>query len=79
MVSEKWSPERDRLTLNVSGHGGGHYELSVWDAAQIATVEGAKLVNMPDGKTRLILELPRNGSEPVSRATISFQFVTQKH
>jgi hypothetical protein len=75
ILSETWSPNRDRLTINLSGHAGNQYELFVWNAAQIASVEGARLVSNPDGKSRLILELPRNSSESASSATISIQFV----
>jgi hypothetical protein len=75
ILSETWSPNRDRLTINLSGHAVKQYELFVWNAAQIASVEGARLVSNPDGKSRLILELARNSSESASSATIAIQFV----
>ena len=37
--------------------------LDVWNGGQIAAVEGARLVKAPDGKTELILELPKRGAE----------------
>jgi glycogen debranching enzyme len=75
ILSETWSPNRDRLTVNLSGHAVKQYELFAWNAAQIASVEGARLVSNPDGKSRLILELARNSSESASSATIAIQFV----
>jgi hypothetical protein len=75
ILSETWSPERDRLTINISGHTGSRYEVSVWDAAEIAAVEGARLVSTPDGKTKLTPELPKNAADSASYATISIQFV----
>ena len=77
ILSETWSPNRDRLTISVSGHAGSQYELSVWNAAQIAAVEGARLASSPDGKSRLILEFPKNDAGPSSSAKISIQFLTQ--
>jgi hypothetical protein len=74
ILSETWSPNRDRLTINVSGHAGNQYELFVWNAGQIAAVEGARLISTHDGKTILTLELPKNAADSASYATISIQF-----
>jgi glycogen debranching enzyme len=74
IVSETWTPARDRLTINASGLAGSQYALFVWDAGQIASVEGAKLVKAEDGKTELILDLPRNGAAVYSYGTISIHF-----
>ena len=72
IVSETWSPSRDRLTINVSGHPGNQYELFVWNAA---FVEGARLVGGSNGKSKLIFELPKDIPESTASATISIQFV----
>ncbi len=74
ILSETWTPERDRLTINASGLAGSQYALFVWNAGQIASVEGARLSKAEDGKTELILDLPKNGAEAASYATISIQF-----
>ena len=74
ILSETWTPERDRLTINASGLAGSQYALFVWNAGQIASVEGARLSRAEDGKTELILDLPKNGAEAASYATISIQF-----
>jgi glycogen debranching enzyme len=75
ILSETWSPNRDRLTINLAGHTGNRYELFVWNATQIASVEGAKLVSTPDAKTKLTVELPKNAVDSASYATISIYFV----
>jgi len=75
VVSETWTPARDRLTLAVSGRSGSQYRLSVWNAGQIASVAGAKLFKEPDAGAQLVVEFPKDLAEPVSHATISLQFV----
>ena len=74
ILSETWTPARDRLTINASGLAGIQYKLSVWGAEQIAAVEGARISKAANGKTELILDLPKNGPEGASYATISMQF-----
>ena len=76
IVSETWTAARDRLTLNTTGLAGSRYILNVWNGGQITAVEGARLVKAPDGKTKLILELPKRGAEPTSYAAISIQFAS---
>ena len=44
ILSEIWNSARDRLTLDASGFPGGQYQLSVWNADQISSVEGAQLI-----------------------------------
>ena len=74
ILSETWTPARDRLTFSASGHPGSRYELSVWNGEQIASVEGAKLLKAADGSTELILDLPKKSAEPTSKATVSILF-----
>src|SRR5215467_5930982 len=70
IVSETWSTGRDRLSLAVSGLAGGQYRFLVWNAAQIASVSGAKLSKAPDGRAELIVDFPANTAEPVAHTTI---------
>jgi len=74
ILSETWTPARDRLTINASGLAGSQYKLSVWGAEQIAAVEGARLSKAEDGKTELIVGLPKNGPEGTSSVAISIHF-----
>jgi glycogen debranching enzyme len=75
ILSETWTPARDRLTLNASGHPGDRYMLNVWNGEQIASVEGAKLSKTEAGKTVLLLDLPKESGAASSTATVSIQFV----
>jgi hypothetical protein len=74
ILSETWSAARDRLTVKASGIAGGRYELSVWNPGQIASADGIKIVKASDGRTMLLVELPKNGDETVSHTTFSIQF-----
>jgi glycogen debranching enzyme len=76
ILSETWTPARDRLTLSASGLAGSQYVLSVWNGGQIASVEGAKLFKAADGSTELILDIPRKGAEVTSSTTVSIQFAS---
>jgi glycogen debranching enzyme len=77
IVSETWSPTRDRLTLTASGLAGRQYRLSAWNASQIASVSGGKLSKGPDGRGELVVEFPTKAAEPVAHLTISIQFASQ--
>jgi len=74
ILFETWTPARDRLTINVSGLAGGRYELSLWNAGQIASVDEARLSKGADGKTTLIVELPKNGTEFYASASVAIHF-----
>ena len=77
IVSETWSPSRDRLTLGVSGVARRQYRLSAWNASQIVFVSGAQLSKGPAGRTDLVVEFPANGAELVAHRTISIQFAPE--
>src|SRR5258705_13535944 len=47
MLSESWSAAHDAVTLDVAGAAGSQYELSIWNPATVASVDGAQL---RDGK-----------------------------
>src|SRR5712664_1015076 len=69
ILSETWSASHDQLTLDVSGTRGAQYELKVWNAAQIGSVEGAELKKKPDGSV-LLLQIPGGGPETYARTKI---------
>src|SRR6266481_2793354 len=73
ILSETWSASHDQLTLDVSGTRGAQYELKVWNAAQIGSVEGAELKKKPDGSV-LALQIPDGGSEGYAHAKIVIHF-----
>src|SRR6266404_5092367 len=73
ILSETWSASHDQLTLDASGTRGAQYELKVWNAAQIGSVEGAELKKKPDGSV-LALQIPDGGSEGYAHAKIVIHF-----
>ena len=75
ILSETWSPSRDRLSLAVSGLSGRQYRLTVWNPTQIAAVSGAKLTKGPAGKADLLVEFPPNPADPIAQVAITIQFV----
>jgi len=74
ILSENWTPARDRLTLTLSGLGGSPYRLAVWNGEQIASVEGAKLSKVANDKAELSLELPNKDGHAPTLATVVIQF-----
>jgi len=76
ILSEMWTPTRDRCTLTVSGIAGAQYKLAVWNGEQIASVDGAKVSKTSDGSTELVLDLPKKDGEGATLATITIQFVS---
>jgi glycogen debranching enzyme len=59
VLSESWNASKTALTLDVSGRAESHYELSVWNPSQIASVEGAILSKL--GK--LEIEMPQGAAD----------------
>ncbi len=56
VISESWNAARTQLTLDLSGRSGAHYEMAVWNPAQVSSVEGGVLtrsgrlqIQMPEG------------------------------
>ena len=43
VLSESWTPERDRLSLEIAGVPGNTYQFNFSNARQIVSVEGAEL------------------------------------
>ena len=73
MLTESWSPNHDTLTLEFAGTPGASYELPLWNAKQISSVEGAKLVDTARNGTVARVELPlSNDSSAHSKVVFHF-------
>jgi glycogen debranching enzyme len=74
ILSEVWSTGRETLTVNVEGIAGAVYDLAVWNAQQIRSVDGAKVVEVPGKGTiaRVLIAGQNPGS--VARENIVFHF-----
>jgi hypothetical protein len=65
------------MTLDVSGVAGKEYELSVWNPAQIASVEGAELAKATTSTddTKLKIHFPAAESEAYVSEKIVIHFI----
>jgi len=79
VLSESWAPARDTLTLEVSGAHGRQYEMGVWNAAQVASVEGAELVKIDADSARMNLTIPASTSELNPHEKIVIHFISKTH
>ena len=74
VVSENWSPGRDKLELDVSGRSGHLYKLDVWNHEQIASVEGAALETIDQARARLNVRFSGTGTDYVhSKIVLHFK------
>jgi glycogen debranching enzyme len=58
IISESWSPSRDQLRLAISGAPEHDYVLSLGDATEVASVDGAEITSADDGSATLHIAMP---------------------
>jgi hypothetical protein len=78
ILSSSWTPERDRLALDVAVVPGSSYEFSLSDASEIVSLEGAELDRSDPRAPKLLVRFPP-GSEEYARRQIMLHFVAQRH
>jgi glycogen debranching enzyme len=74
VISESWTPARDGLRLEVSGVPGEQYQVVLWNATQVASVEGAELVKTNVEQARINIRIPGDASQPYLHETITIHF-----
>ena len=74
ILSETWSASRDTLTLECSGAVAASYDLRLWNARQVTSVEGAKLVDTATLGTIARIEMPPSPAESPVHANVTFRF-----
>jgi glycogen debranching enzyme len=74
VISQAWTPSRDSLTLEVAGMPGKQYQMGVWNAVQITSVDGAELVKTQSGDASLRIQFPGSASESYVRESIAIHF-----
>jgi glycogen debranching enzyme len=72
VISESWNKSRNQLSVEVSGVPGGVYELGVWNAAQIGSVENATLTR--EGKIRI--EIPDGNKDEYIHRSLLIHFAS---
>ena len=76
ILSSSWSPERDRLELDVTGVPGNVYEFSLSNASQIVSVEGAELDKSGPRPPKLLVRFPPGPDTYVNRR-INVEFMAK--
>jgi hypothetical protein len=74
ITSEMWSSSRDALTLEVEGLPGKSYDLAVWNPAQIASVDGAKITKNALGDQVLRISVPAGTGNSYVTAKVVLHF-----
>ena len=70
VASEAWNDAKDELTLAVSGVSDGRYDLRVWKAGQIASVEGA----VPTQAGALEIHIPKGIPDSYATQKVVIRF-----
>ena len=72
VLSETWSS--GTLELAIAGAAGATYELPVWNASLIASVEGAEFIQGKLGQDKIRVRIPKSEREPYPREKILILF-----
>jgi hypothetical protein len=78
VVSESWTPELDRFSLDVAGLPGNTYEFGLSNASQIVSIRGAELDRADPRKPKLLVRFPA-GQEGYVERQVSLQFRPKPH
>jgi len=70
VISESWNASRTELTMDVSGLAGSRYQLEVWNASQIASVEGATITKL--GKLEIQMPVGTSDHYVAEKVVIRF-------
>ena len=70
VISESWNASRTELIMDVSGLAGSRYQFEVWNASQIASVEGATITKL--GK--LEIQMPAKASDHYVAGKVVIRF-----
>jgi hypothetical protein len=69
-LNQDWNGPQDELTLQLEGAPEKSYELSVWNAGQLISAEGAEIVNTAQGRTKLRVSFPAGGGSSLVKQTV---------
>ncbi len=78
VVSESWTPDLDRLSLDVAGLAGKAYEFDLSNASQILSVQGAELDRADPKKPKLLVRFPA-GADGYAERQVALQFREKPH
>jgi hypothetical protein len=72
-LSESWTAERDRLSLDLAGLPGNTYPFGLSNASQIVSIEGAELDGTDPKKPKLLVRFPA-GADGYAERQVVLQF-----
>ena len=78
MLVETWSADRETLSLELAGAPGAQYDLALWNASQIVSVDGAELSKSKDGQATVKVRFPSGDLGNYSRTKIMLHFSGQQ-
>jgi glycogen debranching enzyme len=70
VISESWNAARNQLTMGVSGRAGSRYELGVWNAGQVSSVDGGTL----NRSGKLQIQMPQGEAESYTSQSVTIHF-----
>ncbi|HTU34121.1 MAG TPA: hypothetical protein VMF66_10005 [Candidatus Acidoferrum sp.] len=70
VISQSWNGSKTALTLLASGLSGQSYEVSVWNPAEISSVEGGVLTR----QGKLEIRIPQGTADSYARQTVVLHF-----
>lgn len=70
VISESWNAARNQLTMGVSGRTGSRYELGVWNAGQVSSVDGGTL----NRSGKLQIQMPQGEAESYTSQSLTIHF-----
>jgi len=73
LLSQRWTPSRDSLTLELAGSAGAEYELAV-DPGQLASVEGAGPWHSESGVQAVRVRFAAGEPGTYKKTTVVFHF-----
>jgi glycogen debranching enzyme len=77
IISESWAADQSSLTLQTEGTPGHEYQLNLWNAAQISSVDGGTLLS-DQGKTKLKISFARTDSDSYARQAVIIHFAGER-
>jgi hypothetical protein len=70
VISETWNSARNQLTLAVSGRSGIRYELGVWNAGEVSSVDGGTL----NKSGKLEIQMPQGDPQSYTSQSVILHF-----
>lgn len=76
-ISQSWNADRTALTLQLAGLAAHNYDLSIRNPGQVASVDGGKVIKLPDGSAALRVAFPpRPGRSEYENAVVIVHFIS---